>query len=118
MSKYLEKIRDMLCDELDEIAEKGELTAGTLETVDKLTHSIKSIDTIIAMRDAGYSERSYPRYYYEGHSYARKRDARGRYSSADEHEHMVMELHEAMNMAKDPAMRDEIQRLIDKAERL
>ena len=108
--RHLEKIRDMLCDELDQIAEKGELTAGNLETVDKLTHSIKSVDTIMAMQDAGYSERSYPRY-----SYAR-RDSMGRYSRGEDH--VVMELREAMEATRDPAMRDEIKRLIDKAERM
>lgn len=127
MSKYLEKVRDMLCEELDEIAEDGKLTAGKVEEIDKLTHSIKSIDTILAMREGGYSSRGfgYPRYYYDhdhhyddGYSDARKRDARGRYSSADEHEHMIRELHDAMNMAKDSAVREDIRRLIDKVERM
>lgn len=129
MSKYLTKVRDMLCDELDEIAEKGELSAGSLDSVDKLTHSIKSIDTILAMRDAGYSERGYsyryPMYYYDHDRYhdgeyseARKRDARGRYSRADEHEHMIMELREAMAVAKDSGVREDIKRLIEKAERM
>lgn len=80
MGKALYELRDMLMDELDKVSEKGELTAGSLETVDKLTHSIKSIDTICAMEEAeGYS--------YDGMSYARgrgrnaNRDSRGRYSS-------------------------------------
>lgn len=85
MSKYMERVRDMLCDELDEIAEKGELTAGNLEAVDKLTHSIKSIDTILAMKEAeGYSEGYEPHMgtYRDtrGVSYGRKRDSMGRYS--------------------------------------
>ena len=76
----MEELRDMLCEELDKITKKGELSAGSLDIVDKLTHSIKSIDTIMAMDDAGYSNAG-------GYSYARgrgsnaKRDSMGRYSS-------------------------------------
>ena len=80
MGKQLYELRDMLMDELKSLTSKGELTAGSLETVDKLTHSIKSIDTICAMEEAG-------EYSYDGMSYARgrgrnaNRDSRGRYSS-------------------------------------
>ena len=75
MGKQLYELREMLMDELKSITGKGELTAGSLETVDKLTHSIKSIDTICAMEEAG-------EYSYDGMSYAnRNRDSRGRYSS-------------------------------------
>lgn len=62
MGKALNKIEDMLCDELEKIAEQGELTAGSLDTVDKLTHSLKSIETILAMKDSGYSNDVRPRY--------------------------------------------------------
>lgn len=75
----MEELRDMLCAELEKITKKGELSAGSLDVIDKLTHSIKSIDTIMAMEDAGYSNES-------GYSYARgrgrnaRRDSMGRYS--------------------------------------
>lgn len=78
------ELREMLCEELDKITKKGELSAGSLDVVDKLTHSIKSIDTIIAMEDAGYSSDDYTM---RGNSYARgrgsnaRRDSMGRYSS-------------------------------------
>lgn len=78
----MEELRDMLCEELDKITKKGELSAGSLDVIDKLTHSIKSIDTIMAMEDAGYSNES-------GYSYARgrgrnaRRDSMGRYSRND-----------------------------------
>lgn len=62
------KLKDMLCEELEKITKKGELSAGSLDAVDKLTHSIKSIDTIIAMDE--YSENDGMSY--EG-SYARGR---------------------------------------------
>ena len=92
----MEDIRDMLCDELDNIAEQGEITTGSLDIIDKLTHSIKSIDTIMAMEESSYSNRGYSRYdgsYTDGYSrrgsYARgrgrnaRRDSMGRYSRAE-----------------------------------
>lgn len=114
-------------EELEELDRKvktsGKLSASELEYADMLAHLKKSLLTNDAMEEAGYSERgysyNYPRYRYDdGMSYARKRDSMGRYSRADEHEHMVMELREAMNMTTDSAMREEIKRLIDKAERM
>lgn len=86
--KHIEELRDMLCEELDKIAQKGELSAGTLETVDKLSHSIKSLDTIMAMEDYSEDGMYYDDggSYTDGTSYARgrgsnaKRDSMGRYS--------------------------------------
>lgn len=78
----LYKIKDMLCKELDEYGKKNELTAGSLDIVDKLTHALKSIETIIAMREEGESGR-----YMDRGSGARgrgryaRRDSMGRYSS-------------------------------------
>ena len=68
--KNLRKLKDMLCEELEKIAMKGELTAGSLETVHKLTDTIKNIDKIEMLEDDedGYSER---------------RDSMGRYARAD-----------------------------------
>lgn len=72
----LEELKDMLYDELREYVDGGRIkNMDDLCAVDKLTHSIKSIDTILAMEDAGYSS---------GYSYGRgryaKRDSMGRYS--------------------------------------
>jgi len=69
------KIREMLMDELDHCAQKDQLSNNSLFTVDKITHAIKSIDTIMAMEDAGYSNDDYSM---RGNSYAR-RNSRGRY---------------------------------------
>lgn len=69
MSKSLDKIKEMVCKELDDIASRGELTAGSLDTVDKLTHSLKSIVTIKSMEDGGYSNDVYPHVRrYDGYS--------------------------------------------------
>ena len=89
----IHEIREMLCRELDEMAASGKLKLSDLDIIDKLTHSIKSIDTIEAMQ-SGYSEergssrnysRNYPVSYddgYSGRRYAR-RDSMGRYSRDD-----------------------------------
>lgn len=74
MESYYE-LKEMLCKELEEITMKGELTAGSLDTVDKLTHSIKSLVTIMAMEESGYSNEG-------GYSGARRRDSMGRYADS------------------------------------
>lgn len=76
----------------------GKLTAGDVDYIDKLTHTLKSVKTTIAMMEAedeegGYSNRYsrtyYPRMSYAdgGRSYAGRRNARrdsmGRYSRDD-----------------------------------
>ena len=133
MGKELYELREMLMDELHKISSKGELTAGSLETVDKLTHSIKSIDTICAMEEAG-------EYSYEGgNSYARgrgsnaRRDSMGRYSSenygmgmrgysrrrgysGDDKEELVNSLRELMNETSNNKSRMAIQRAIEQME--
>lgn len=55
--KAMEDLRDMLCEELDEIARKQEMSAGDLEAVHKLTDTIKNIDKISIMEEDGeYSQ--------------------------------------------------------------
>lgn len=133
-----EDLKEMLCKELEEITRKGELTAGSLDTVDKLTHAIKSIDTIVAMGqyDDDYSYRgSYDRgndgmsgerrRTYDGRSYAKgrnaKRDSMGRYtrdsySYDDAKDDMISELHELMQEAKDDRTKQEFKKFINKLE--
>ena len=53
--KVMYDLKDMLCAELDEIGKKGEMSAGDLETVHKLTDTIKNIDKIVMLEDDGYS---------------------------------------------------------------
>ena len=89
-------IKDMLEKELEQIADKRELTSNNLEIMDKVVDIIKDIETICAMRDASedYSGSYMPRYFYDdgnmsNNSYARgrgryaRRDSMGRYSSED-----------------------------------
>lgn len=126
---HKEKLYDMLCEELDKVVEGGELTAGSLDTIDKLTHSIKSLGTIIAMED--YSEEGNSRETgrssrggrgggnNRGNSYGysyQRRDSRGRYSrnySRDERkDQMMMELEEIMHDAPDEKSRKAVEKAI------
>ena len=91
--KALDELREKFCDELDEIARKPEMSAGDLETVHKLTDTIKNIDKICIMDETGgYSQAGdweargnfgYAREGYNegGNSY--RRDSMGRYSRDD-----------------------------------
>ena len=121
------ELREMLMDELHKISSKGELTAGSLETVDKLTHSIKSIDTICAMEEAGgYSNdgssynsynRSYNRSYDGSYNMSGRRGGRG-YSRMgySGHEDLVENLRELMEHTTDNKSRMAIQRAIEAME--
>ena len=125
-----EKLKGMLCDELEKITRKGELTAGSLDTVDKLTHAIKSVVTIMAMDDEygdGYSRAdgdhmtSGRRYSYAGRGRGARRDSMGRYSRDgysydDARDDMIRELRELMNDAPDEQTKKEFQRFISKME--
>ena len=88
--EYIEKIKKMLCKELDEYAMKSKLSMADIDVIHKLTDTVKNLDKIEMLEDGnsydGYSEmREYP--YMGGSSYARgrgryaKRDSMGRYSS-------------------------------------
>ena len=84
--EYMDKLKDKLCKELEEIARKPEMSAGDLEAVHKLTDTIKNLDKIEMLEDGGYSrdgdwEMEGRGSYERGASYrGRKRDSMGRYS--------------------------------------
>lgn len=127
MSKKMNDLRDMLCEELWKVSKKGEISSpAELEAIDKLTHSIKSIDTIMAMEESkenDYSERGYSKSYNNSSdSYARgnnrytKRDSMGRYSRDnsmrysydDSKEAMLEHIEQMMNSNTDERMRQAI----------
>lgn len=123
--KALYDLKDKLCRELDEIAEKPDLSAGDLETVHKLTDTIKNIDKIIMLEeDDGYSRGggweargTFGRPIYDdGHSYARRGShyVRGHYSrdGRDSKKRMEEELEEMMRGA-DGEHREIIRRTLE-----
>lgn len=148
--KHMEDLYE-LCDIIsDEVAEAtakvsaaGGMTAGDLEYIDKLTHTLKSLKTTIAMMEAeddgGWSYddgmnggsyarngRSMPR---GGISYARgdnrgrgsraQRTANGRYSSRgySRAEDVKEMLRNAMNEAETDREREAIRKALDEMER-
>lgn len=55
--KAMMQLKDMLCEELEKLTKKGELSAGSLDAVHKLTDTIKNIDKIMMLEEEeGYSE--------------------------------------------------------------
>lgn len=133
--KALQEICDTLSKELAKANDKiraagGALTTADVDYVDKLTHSIKSVKTTIAMMEAeegdeggsyGYAPNGYSRR--PEYSYARRnvrRDSMGRYSGArggySRDGAMLDELYELMDKAPDERTRQEMQRMIDRME--
>ena len=122
--KALYDLKDKLQDELDEIARKPDMSAGDLETVHKLTDTIKNIDKICALEEEGYSQAGDwdVHGYGRGNSYARRRDSRGRYSrdgySRDGGKERMMEhLDQAMDAATTEREREAIRRMLDELRR-
>lgn len=123
----LEEICEFLADDLTKTNEKlskagGEISAGDLEYINRLTHAIKSVKTSMAMIDAEESGYSYD----DGMSmnrgsYARgrnsRRDSRGRYSRGNSRDSgMISELRDLMKDAPDEQTRMEMQRMISRME--
>ena len=115
--KDLHELCETLSAEIAEYNDKiraagGKMSAGDLETLDKLTHALKSVKSVIAMADDGYSSRyPYDGGVYRGRSYAR-RDMRGRYSRND----LLDKVRDLMDEAPDERTRSEMRRMMDKLE--
>lgn len=73
-------IKEMLHNELKDIVKKGELSAGSLETIDKLLNSIKNACKIVMYEEYSDGEYSQEGGMTGGNSYAQRRDSMGRYS--------------------------------------
>jgi hypothetical protein len=132
--KVYDQIKEMLCDELEDIARKNELTPNNLDIIDTSIDILKDIKTIEAMDQEypdnnGYSQgyyRAMPYYMYDdmgmprdGSSYARgrssnaQRDSRGRYMSGGYSGDTKEELQRLLNAAKDDRERDAIRTALD-----
>lgn len=130
----LYELKDKLCEELKEYGNK-EMSKTNLEVIEKLSSAVKNLGKIIEKYDeeeeyssmnggsyrGSYEGRSNRggRGSYEGRSYrgsyARRRDAMGRYSRDAE---MVAELRELMEDAPDDKTRQEFQRFISRLEQI
>lgn len=125
--KHLNALKDMLCEELEEITRKGELSAGDLDTAHKLTDTIKNIDKIQMLEDGDYSRagereadmrgtfgRDAGNGYNRGNSYANRgrHYVRGHYSRTDGRERMISDIEDMMQEATG-AERDAYKRAAD-----
>lgn len=119
----LRNLREMLCKELDDIADKREMSAGDLDAIQKLTSSIKNTYKIEMLEDGGYSrsgewEADMRGTYGRGSSYrGRHRDSMGRYSRTDAREHMRSTLEDMMSDANDDKTREAIRRCMEQIDR-
>ena len=137
-------ICDVVSQKLERYSEKlskngGEMSASDLEIIDKLTHTLKSVKTTIAMIEA--ENKGYSGTYWDGKQYydsqqsmdsmstrsqsgARgrgsraKRDSMGRYSRDgysrdDAKEDMLNDLYELMDNAPDDHTRKKLERFIN-----
>lgn len=139
----LYELKHRLCDELKQYGGK-ELSAGSLDVIDKLAHAIKNIDKVImASEEEEYSRRGYARAEgvsnasnasnatyasyrrsYDGGSnayrgsyadYSNKRDSMGRYSRDDQ---LIAELRDLHRAANDEMTRKQIESIISLAENM
>lgn len=119
--EYIEKIKKMLCKELDEYAMKSKLSMADIDVIHKLTDTVKNLDKIEMLEDeGGYSEaRGRGRSYMHGSSYDddmmyserrgrgrnARRDSMGRYSSdMDDYSEERMDRRYSRDDAKDHMM--------------
>lgn len=71
------KLKELICDELEEYGKKGEITTGNLDVIQKLSDIAKNLAKVIKMYEEdeeGYSSMMNPYYYDDGmggRSYAR-----------------------------------------------
>lgn len=135
-------LRDMLHTELDNVVNSSQGNIP-LDIVDKITHSLKSVETIIAMKEGSeyknnsyannsynsYSNGSYGNQSYGGYmpaSYANAgRNYNNRYNNyrmgrsyGNGKEEMMNELHEMMNEAKSEQEKQAFQQFINQMQNM
>lgn len=129
----LYQLKSMLMNELKEYGKRNELSAGSLETIDKLAHAVKNLCKVIDSMDESEGGSSYRRGSYDGGSYdgggsserrgrmRAARDSRGRYMSDGYYEAQddaMKTLRELMDNEQDETNRQEIQKFMTKLERM
>ena len=137
--EYMDKLKDKLCEELDEIARKPEMGAGDLEIIHKLADTIKNLDKIEMLEDGDYSQAGYRdggSSYNRGSSYANRgkhyvrghysrdgysmegRGNRGGYSRHDAKEAMMEQMEMLMEQAGSEREREAIRRCISQLDQV
>lgn len=128
--KVLNQIENMLCDELEDIVKKNDLSPNSLDIIDTAVDVVKDIRTIKAMEqeypeEGGYSQGYWgrmPYYMYDdnpnpGNSYAKgssaPRDSRGRYYDNGYSRDTKSELEKLMHTAENDREREAIRNALD-----
>jgi hypothetical protein len=130
----LEKLCKTVEGEIEEANEKirktgGKVSSGDLEYIDKLTHTLKSIKTTMAMMDAESEYDGMANYepHYQagarGRGRSARRDSMGRYSREDRSYQsydngMINELRSMMEDAPNERMKQEFRSFISKMEQM
>lgn len=135
----LYELKETLLDELEQFAQKGDISAKDLEVVDKLTHTVKNLCKIIdeyekedgysmarGTRGGSYESMDMTNRSMASGSYARGR--RGGRTGANQYgsyaqgysrnENMMDQLQELMQNAPDEHTRKDIQRIISRMENM
>lgn len=131
MHEICEKFKD----ELEEFARQDKFTVEEIGIIDKITHTIKSIQTVKAMEDHGYSYRTYGTSYRGGSygddmDYARNGNSResgrrsdytynrgGRYSRDDSRDMLMGYAEKIMSHTDDDSVKRAAKMLIDELEK-
>ena len=119
--KELYELKEKLCRELKEYGNR-DISAGSLDLIDKFAHSIKNIDKIIQSYEGGEYSGDYRRPYdgYSQRRYMRDREPMGQYvyDNYSYHGNMVDELRHLMETAPDERTRQEFGKFIQKMENM
>ncbi|MBR5273590.1 MAG: hypothetical protein IKU25_09430 [Clostridia bacterium] len=127
----LYELKKMLCEELEKYGKMKDFPVSELAKVDTIAHAAKNIGKLIEMCEEDEEEEMYRHSYrsmpyrgdryMDGMSYARKRDARGRYSRGmgrysyeDGKADLIERMEELMHDAPDEHTRQEIRQMIER----
>lgn len=122
--EYLDKIRETLCAELDDVSRKADMNMRDLDLVHKLTDTIKNIYKIEMYSGEG-AARGYSRggeydanirgNYGREHSY--RHYVRGHYSREDSSGHMKHQLREMMEETDDERVKEALRRCMESVDK-
>lgn len=117
------ELRDKLCEGLDDIARKGDVSMGDLDVIHKAVSAIKNIDKIATMEgghshDDGYSrggkwEADMRGTFGHGNSYRRGRDSMGRYSRDSGNDHAREMIERMMHDTDSPEVKEALRQCMN-----
>lgn len=103
-------VKEKLIDELEEYSDKSKLSRDDVESIKYLSSAIDHICNILEDAEEYSGNMGGRSYRYDGRSYARRRDARGRYSSAEDD--FMREMKSLMAEAPNDHIRQKMQNIM------